>query len=56
MKPPILTLLVLQWWLRYNFSLHYQYNIKQTSNKNKEKYQKGDYRGLLVDSIPNSPT
>ncbi|CAH3139778.1 unnamed protein product [Pocillopora meandrina] len=22
-----------------NFSLHYQYDIKQTSNENKEKYQ-----------------
>ena len=26
-----------------NFSLHYHYNIKQTSNENKEKYQLGDY-------------
>ena len=36
-------------WPRQNFSLHYQYNIKQTSNENKEKYQ------LLVEPIPNSP-
>ena len=25
------------------FLLHHQYNIKQTSNENKEKYQLGDY-------------
>ena len=28
------------------------YNIKQTSDENKEKYL---FRGLLVDPIPNSP-
>ncbi|RMX50549.1 hypothetical protein pdam_00008766, partial [Pocillopora damicornis] len=27
-----------------NFSLQYQYNIKQTSYENKEKYQLGDYK------------
>ena len=27
-----------------NFSLQYQYNIKQTSDENKEKYQLGDYK------------
>ena len=27
-----------------NFSSQYQYNIKQTSDKNKEKYQQGDYQ------------
>ena len=37
---------------RQNFSLQYQYNIKQTNDENKEKYQLGDY---LVDPIPNSP-
>ena len=26
-----------------NFSLQYQYNIKQTSDEIKEKYQLGDY-------------
>ena len=31
-------------WPRQNFSLQYQYNIKQTSNENKEKYQSGDYK------------
>ena len=36
---------------RQNFSLHYQYNIKQTSNENK----KISIRGLLVDPTPNSP-
>ena len=25
-------------WLGQNFSLQYQYNIKQTSDENKEKY------------------
>ena len=28
-------------WPRKNFSLQYQYNIKQTSDENKEKYQLG---------------
>ena len=27
---------------RQIFSLHYQYNIQQNSDKNKEKYQLGD--------------
>ena len=27
-----------------NFSLQYQYHIKQTSDENKEKYQLGDYK------------
>ena len=29
---------------RQNFSLQNQYSIKQTSDKNKEKYQLGDYK------------
>ena len=29
-------------WPRQNFSLQYKYNIKQTSDENKEKYQLGD--------------
>ena len=29
-------------WSRQNFSSQYQYNIKQTSDKNKEKDQLGD--------------
>ena len=29
---------------RQNFSLQYQYNIRQTSDENKEKYQSGDYQ------------
>ena len=33
-------------WSRQNFSLQYQYNIRQTSDENKEKYQLGDY--LLI--------
>ena len=28
---------------RQNFFLHYQYDIKQTSNESEEKYQLGDY-------------
>ena len=35
---------VLASWSRQNFSLQYQYNIKQTSDENKEKYQLGDYK------------
>ena len=31
-------------WPRQNFSLQYQYNIKQTSVENKEKYQSQDYK------------
>lgn len=27
---------------RHNFSSQYQYNLKQTSDKNKERYQLGD--------------
>ena len=30
-------------WPRQNFSLQYQYNIKQTSDENKEKYQLEDF-------------
>ena len=30
-------------WPRQNFSSQNQYNIKQTSDENKEKYQLGDY-------------
>ena len=39
------------WWPRQNFSLQYQYIVKQTSHENKEKYQLGV---SLVDPIPNS--
>ena len=28
---------------RQNFSTHCQYDIKQTSNEKKEKYQSGDF-------------
>ena len=31
-------------WPRQNFLLQHQYNIKQTSDENKEKYQLGDYK------------
>ena len=31
-------------WPRQNFSLQYQYNIKQTSDESIEKYQLGDYK------------
>ena len=33
-------------WPEHNFSLQYQYNIQQTSDENKDKYQLGDY--LLI--------
>ena len=36
---------------RQNFSLQNQYNIKQTSDENKEKYQSGDYK-LIQHQIP----
>ena len=32
----------------------YYYNIKETSNENKEKYQQGN-KLLIIDPIPNSP-
>ena len=31
-------------WPRQNFSWQYQYNIKQKSNENKEKYQLGGHK------------
>ena len=31
-------------WPRQNFSLRYRYNVKETSDENKEKYQLGDYK------------
>ena len=31
-------------WQSQNFSLHHQYNIKQTSDENKGKYQLGNYK------------
>ena len=34
----------LQWVTKTEFSLQYQYNIKQTVDENKEKYQLGDYK------------
>ena len=38
-----------KWW-RHNFSLQYQYNIKQTSDENKEKYQL-EYYQLIQQQI-----
>ena len=40
---PLISLLV-PFRPRQNFSLQYQYNIKQTSDENKEKYQLRDNR------------
>ena len=34
---------IFQEWPRHNFSLLYLYNIMQTSDENKEKYQLWDY-------------
>ena len=31
-------------WSKQNFSLQFQYNIKQTSDENKEEYQLEDYK------------
>ena len=42
MKSPILTVLVPLSSDLDGIYLHYQYNIKQATNKNKEKYQLGD--------------
>ena len=45
-------------WPRQNFLLQYQYNIKQTSDENKEKYQLGDYKiiqyQILQTNIPRT--
>ena len=30
-------------WPRQNFSLQYQYNVKQAGDKNREEYQLWDY-------------
>ena len=40
-------------WPTQNFSLQYQYNIKQTSDENKEKYQLEDY-WLIQYQIPKT--
>ena len=37
-------------WPRQNFSLQYQYNIKQVGGKNREEYQLWDYE-LIQDQI-----
>ena len=34
--------LTLYEWPRQNFSLQYQYNVKQVSDESKENYQSGD--------------
>ena len=38
-------------WPRYNFFIQYQYNIEQTSDKNKEKYQLIQYQNLRTNII-----
>ena len=43
-------------WPRQNFSLQYQYNIKQTSDENKEKYQLGDYKLIQYQIIQTNIT
>ena len=40
-------------WPRDNFSLQHQYNINQTSDENKEKYQVGDYRFIQYQILQN---
>ena len=38
MGQPLLNHLTQHEWLGYNFSLQYQYKIKQTRDENKDKY------------------
>ena len=41
-------------WPKQNFSLQYQYNIKQTSDENIEKYQLGDYKLIQYQILPTN--
>ena len=43
-------------WPRQNFSLQYQYNINQTSDKSKEKYQSGDYKLIHYQILQTNTT
>ena len=43
-------------WLRHNFSLQYQYNIQQTSDEKKEKYQLGDYKLIQYQILQSNIT
>ena len=43
-------------WSRQNFFLQYQYNINQASDKNREKYQLGDYELIQYQILPTNNT
>ena len=41
---------------RLNFSLQYQYNIKQTSDENKEKYRSRNYKLIQYQILKTNTT
>ena len=41
---------------RLNFSLQYQYNIKQTSDENKEKYRLRNYKLIQYQILQTNTT
>ena len=43
-------------WPRHNFSLQYQYNIKQTSDEKKEKYMLGDNKLIQYQILQSNIT
>ena len=43
-------------WPQHNFSLQYQYNIQQTSDEKKEKYQLGDYKLIQYQILQSNIT
>ena len=45
-----------QEWPRENFSLQYQYNVKQTSDENRVKYQWGDYKLIQYQNLQTNIT
>ena len=51
---PLTLYLTSVWW--ENFSEQYQYNIKQTSDENKVKYQLGDYQLIQYQIIHKNCT
>ena len=43
-------------WSTQNFSIHYQYNIKKASDKNKQEYQLGDYELIQYQILQTNNT
>ena len=43
-------------WPQHNFSLQYQYNIKQTSDEKKEKYMLGDNKLIQYQILQSNIT